>query len=165
MRIEQNDFLINYVTIGGRSLTNTGAVFTGPAQTGVISATALADWIKTMGYGELALNLTVAAPTGTNPTLTVQFLVLDPLESSNGISRGNTQPPVVTLTLTPKALTAAAHLRLVISHGVATVWLNDAPTILGNLDAPSAWQLNLVVGGSYSTGQGWGIVGTYELRR
>ncbi|HTT35101.1 MAG TPA: hypothetical protein VMH78_04455 [Thermoplasmata archaeon] len=165
MRIEQSDFAINYLAVAGKYLTNSGAVATGASATGPVGASVLTDWIKAMGYRELAVNLTVGAPTGSSPTLSLKFLVLDPIESSNGVSTGNTNPPVVTLPLTPAALTGAAHLRLVIAGGTATVWVNDVPTTLGALDVPSAWQLQLTVGGSYGSGQGWGVIGTYELRR
>jgi hypothetical protein len=156
---------IDYLGIGNALLTPNSPPPGGTGiTTGLITATSLLNWLKFAAAKELIINFTVQSVAGTNPTLQFQFFVLDPIESSNGISTSN--PPLISLTLNQSAFATAPHtVRLVINDQGATVWIDGTAVSLGIMGVPSAWQLNLVVGGTYAGGQGWGVVGTYEVKR
>lgn len=150
----------HYLTINGKYLTANSSVFPSKAIVGSLPAgDNLTDWKITPGLNELAINITVQA-LGSGASLSLNLLVLDPIESSNGTGgANNTNPPLVTIPIGSKISAAPSTLRVTISRdGTMTLW-NPTPTSIGNLPVPFKWQLSLVV-----TGGSVALVGTFEGR-
>lgn len=149
--------IVHYLTINGKYLTPNNSVFPTSAVTGPISTNTLTDWRSTPGIKELAINLTIQEGSG---SLSINLLILDPIESSNGItSSGN--PPLVSLPIVKSStpLTESAVVRFTISRsGEVMAWVNSNSTPLGSFPVPFKWQLQFNVNGSF------GIIGTYEGR-
>lgn len=149
--------LVHYLTINGKYLTPNTSVFPSAAITGPVGSSTLTDWRSTPNIKELAINLTVQGGSG---SLSINFLILDPIESSNGISAPGS-PPLASIPVVSGSspLTGSAVVRLTVSRsGEATAWVNSSPTTLGSFPVPFKWQLQLNVSGSFS------VIGTYEGR-
>jgi hypothetical protein len=149
--------LIQYLTVNGKYLTPNTTVFPSSVITGPLGTNTLTDWRSTPGIREIAINLTVQEGAG---SLSVSLLILDPIESSNGISsQGN--PPLATLPIVSNSapISGSAVVRFTITRsGDATAWVNNTPTSLGSFQVPFKWQILLNVSGNFS------IIGTYEGR-
>ena len=149
--------IVHYLTIYGKYLTPNSTVFPSTTITGVLDSSTLTDWRATPEIRELSINLTVQQASG---SLSINLLILDPIESSNGItSSGN--PPILSIPIVPDSnpITNNAVVRLTISRGgQATAWVNNTATLLGALPVPFKWQLQFNISGSF------GIIGTYEGR-
>lgn len=157
--------VVHYLTINGKYLTPNNSFFPPSAITGTLGAgSTLTDWRATPNIKELAINLTIQELSGISPSLAINLLILDPIESSNGISTLGSNPPLVTLPIVSGSspLTSTGVVRFTISRsGEATAWVNGAQTALGSFPVPFKWQLEFVVGGSGTT---LGVIGTYEGR-
>jgi hypothetical protein len=151
--LDDKEVSFSYLSINGNALTFDTAVEPKSAITGPITSSGYTDRMNSRNSKELAVNFTVANVSGTSPTLALYFLVLDPMEPSNGTT-GVPPPPlppaVVTLPLTGSGgvTSAPTTIRLVITNGQAAVWVNGTATDLGAMNVPMVWQVELVVGGS-----------------
>lgn len=155
---------IHYLTVGGKFLTPNVTTIPSPnAITGPLNSNTLCDWLSTPEAIELAVNLTIQS-IGSGGSLSVFLYILDPIEPSNndplfGLSQNPNNPAVATLSLNPAgAITSPSTLRLVISQGQATVWINGTPYSLGAMNCPAKWQIGFAVSVSAS------LIGTYELK-
>jgi len=156
----------HYLTVLGKYLTpNIAIVMTSSVNTGPLTANTVCDYVQTPNHKELAVNLTIQAVSGTFSTgqgLTAYFDVLDPVEPQNVNVNSSERPPVLELNLNSTAITTApTTIRLIIANGVATVWINNASTALGNVNVPYIWQVRFAITG---TSPSFSIVGTYEAR-
>ena len=149
--------IVHYLTINGKYLTPNNSVFPSSTITGPLSSNTLTDWRATPEIRELSINLTIQEGSG---LLSINLLVLDPIESSNGItSTGN--PPIATIPIVPSdaRVTGNAVVRMTVSRsGNATAWVNSTPRLVGSFPVPFKWQLQFDIIGSFS------IIGTYEGR-
>ncbi|HZW55397.1 MAG TPA: hypothetical protein VFF30_03830 [Nitrososphaerales archaeon] len=117
---------------------------------------------------ELAINITVQAVSGSGG-LTVYFYALDPIEPSNndplwGLSQNPNNPPMLKLQLNSSAINAApTTMRFIISGGQAVVWVNGTGANIGIIGPiPRKWQLGLAISGSFGSGQGFSVLGSWE---
>lgn len=149
MKVEYPDFEVNYLSVLGKLLTASTINFSANEITGPLSATTSTDWKGKPNFRELAVNFTVGGVTG---SFQISFVVLDPVEGR----------AVATVNLTSSPISTSNHqIRLTICGGVATVWVDDAPTLLGNMMVPARWQCNIALSG---TAPRVAIDGTYEAR-
>jgi len=152
----------HYLTVLGKYLTPNTTIVASGANTGSLTANTVCDYVQTPNHKELAVNLTIQAVSGTSPSLTAYFDVLDPVEPQNVNVNSAERPPVLEFTLNSTAITTApTTIRLVIVNGVATVWINGASTVLGYMNVPYIWQVRFAISG---TTPSFSIVGTYEAR-
>jgi hypothetical protein len=156
---------IHYLTVLGHYLTPNTTIVSSGANTGPLTANTVCDFVQTPNHKELAVNLTIQAVSGTFSTgqgLTAYFDMLDPVEPQNVNVNSSERPPVLELKLNSTAITTApTTIRFIIANGVATVWINNASTALGNVNVPYIWQVRFAITGSSPS---FSIVGTYEAR-
>jgi hypothetical protein len=159
--------LVHYLTINGRVLTPNTTVFPSSLITGMLhSGTVLTDWKATPNICELSINLTVQS-LGIGASLTPSLLVLDPIESANGMGAfhpgSNTAVAIVQFLSTPLS-SSPSTLRFTISRsGAVTLWEfsgGKSTTIIlpGNMPVPFKWQMQFNVNGTV------GLIATYEGR-
>jgi hypothetical protein len=148
------DSFFDYLTVNGNPLTPNASSYFASTQT-AITANTFTDIVGSEDYSELSIDLQIQTPSGTNPTLQIDFLALHPTETY-------TLTPQVDFNLTPTPITGAATVRLVIVHGVASVWINNVEKVLGNMAVPFLWQLKFTVGG---TNPSFPIIGGYQQRK
>lgn len=161
--------LLHYLTSGYLSVTPNTTVVGSAAITGPLAGNTLCDWVQvTKECKELRAYLTLQALSGTSPTVTFYFYVLDPIEPSNndalwGLTQTPSNPAPLKLTLNATALTAPGTVVLAITRdGTATAWVNGVATVLGHIGVPVAWQVGIAVGG---TGPSASVIGTWEARK
>jgi hypothetical protein len=164
---QSSDADFTYLTIKGQALTYDTSVVSGGEATGKITSSNYTDRVSSRLANSLAINLSIAAGSG---SLAVNFLVLDPMEPSNGVTGVPTSPlppPLVSLPLA-SGFSGAGTVRLVIANGVATVWVNNTPANLPGgstnvgLGVPMLWQIQLQVSG---TTPSFSVIGTFEEKR
>ncbi len=149
--------LVHYLTVNGKYLTPNNSVFPSKTITGPLTSDTITDWRATPEIRELSINMTIQKGFG---LLSINLLVLDPIESSNGISSSG-NPPIANISIVPKssAVSGNAVVRMTVSRsGDATAWVNSTPRLLGSFPVPFKWQLQFIIIGSFS------IVGTFEGR-
>ncbi len=156
------DAEFNYLSINGLAMTADTSVFPSSAITGPITATTFTDRISSRNAKELAVNFTVTQASG---NLAINFLVLDPMEPSNGTTGfpPTVPPPLINLPLLGVPITGTpANIRMEIVSGQATLWANNKQSVLGPLNVPMLWQIQLVVSG---VGASFSVIGTFEARQ
>jgi len=173
----------NYLSVKGSAITyDTNVVGPGNPITGPITASTFTDRAASRDAKELALNFTVAAVAGLLPTLDISFLVLDPMEPSNGttgIPPSPVPPAVIVLPLNSGRINKPTTIRLVIADGQAVVWNSGTggpggdqanaggqgnggnPTVLGAMNVPMLWQVQINVGGRNPS---LSLIASYEQR-
>jgi hypothetical protein len=159
IRLDNADAGFSYLCINGAGVAYDSAVLPSGQITGPLATTNFTDPVASRNAKELALNFTLASGTG---TLGINFVVLDPMEPSNGttgVSTG-TPPAVINLSLNPTGLLSAPNtVRFVIVNGRASVWTNNVFADLGPMNVPMFWQVQLAATSSVS------VIGTYEMKR
>jgi hypothetical protein len=151
----------HYLTVLGKYLTPNTTIVASGASTGPLTASTVCDYVQTPNHKELAVSLTIQAVSGTSPALTAYLDILDPIEPQNVNVNAAERSPVLELKLNATAISAAATIRLVIANGVATAWVNNTATVLGNANVPYIWQVRFAISG---TTPSFSVVGTYEAR-
>jgi hypothetical protein len=151
----------SYLSVNGLALTYDTSVVKNGTSTGPITSTTFSDTGLSSQANSLALNFTVAAGSG---TLQINFLVLDPVEPSNGVTGLPPSPPPPVISLPVATVSGPATIRFVISNGQVAVWLNGTlqPSPTGLLGVPLLWQVQLQVTG---TSPSFSIIGTFEERK
>jgi hypothetical protein len=162
-----DDSMFNYLSVKGKAITyTTNLVGPGNPITGPVTASVFTDRAASRDAKELALNFTIAAVSGTKPTLEVDFLVLDPMEPSNGVTGIPPiplPPAVVDLALSGgKPISDSTTLRFVIANGQAVVWNGGESQVLGQMNVPMVWQVRLTVGGASPS---FSLIASYEQRK
>jgi|GEM_PF-899596 hypothetical protein len=167
MKIVQDDSSaeFSYLSINGAALTydqNVVGEIYGP-----IKSSTFTDRIASRDANELALNFTIAQVGGTSPTLSINFLVLDVMEPSNGttgVPPSPLPPPVLSIPIAQGSsqISSPSTVRFVISNGQAIVWINNTSTNLGPMNVPMLWQVQFTVGGSSPS---FSVIGTFEERK
>ena len=170
MRIPR--YIAHYLTSNGQFLTPNSNSVSGSAArlSQPLQGNTLLDPVElTRQCRELAINITVQSASGAGAGLTVYFYALDPIEPSNndplwGLAQNPNNPPVLKLQLNSSAINSApVTMRFVISGGQAVVWLNGSATPLGTVGpVPRKWQVGLAVSGSFGSGQGFSVLGSWE---
>jgi hypothetical protein len=164
IREQNSDADFSYLSINGLALTFDTAIMPSRSIAGPITSSGYTDRVSSRVANSLAVNLTLAS--GGSGNLQANFLVLDPLEPSNGnsgIPPSPLPPPLVQLPLVSGGgVTGPTTIRLVISNGEATAWVNNVATSLGAMAVPMLWQIQLQVSG---TSPSLSVIGTYEEKR
>jgi hypothetical protein len=161
-RIKYSTPLVDYLTINGKYVTPNSTIvsqITGPLSAG----DNLTDWKSTPNLHELTFNFTVLS----GGPLFINLLVLDPLESSNGIIPSGSTPSVavIPIILSSSPISGPAQVRFIISRDGTLTLINSNSTpptgsLAYKLSVPFKWQLDLNVG----TGGTASVVATYEGR-
>ena len=160
INLDNADAEFSYLSINGNGVAYDNAVLPKGMITGPLTSSNFTDPIASRNAKELALNLTVASGSG---TLAVAFIVLDPMEPSNGTTGVSTGSPPALINLNlGGTLSAPGTLRFVIANGNAVLYFNGIATQLGTMNVPMFWQVQLQVGG---TSPAISVIGTYETRR
>jgi hypothetical protein len=149
----------NYISINGLAVTYDTSVIPSSQITGKLTASSFTDRLSARRSNSLVVNLTVSG--SSSGTLGVSFLVLDPMEPSNGttgVPPAPLPPALVTLPVAT-SISGPATIRLIIANGQATAWVNNAATELGAMSVPMLWQLQLTVSGSV------GVIATFEEKQ
>ena len=150
---------VHYLTIAGKYITpNATQGRSESVTTGTLTASTASDPILTPNHRELALNFTVQSG---SPSADIYLDVLDPVEPQNKNVVSSDNIPVASINLNPTHISGApTTLRVVISNGVATAWLDSAATTLGNLSVPMRWQVRFGLG----TASQLSVIATFEAR-
>jgi hypothetical protein len=147
------DSIIDYLTVTGKKLTPNNTIVESGLNSGALMTTTLTDWVSTDDYKELTLKFIISTVGGTSPTLTINFLTLDPVEGQTAL----------TLKLNNTAISTSNHqIILVIANGIAATWIDGVATVLGNFAVPTLWQIQFVIGGISPS---FAIESTYEARK
>jgi hypothetical protein len=165
IREDDAEAVSTYLSINGKAVTYDTTITS--AITGPIADTVFTDRIASRNTKELTLNFTVAKASGSSPTLAINFLVLDGMEPSNGVTGvppSPLPPPLVSLVLVggKNSITSApTTVHFVISNGHAVIWINGKEKSLGRINVPMLWQVYFQVGGTVPS---FSVIGTFEER-
>ncbi len=150
---------VHYLTIAGKYVTtNSSNGISSSVITGPLTASTTSDPILTPHHIELALNFTIQSG---SPSADIYLDILDPVEPQNKNVVSSDNIPVASVKLNPTHISGApTSLRVVISNGVATAWLDSAATNLGNMNVPMRWQVRFGLAVSSSLN----MIATFEAR-